>query len=197
MTVSQIADGSHTLKIRLVMKSIADSSGSVRWSRSDMAFFGTLRARIIVGEKSVTRIAALALMIGALCGTAMSQQTAEFSSYYSGSRYDFRLAHEQLSNTPAWSEDEPNPPLSPRAAQTAALSYLETLFDNATAWRLEEIKLVPVSQRWVYVVSFTPPPPPNIAEYVSPPFSIAVTMDGNAVTAVMSRWKPPTPRVSE
>lgn len=87
-------------------------------------------------------------MVGALCATAMSQQAAEFSSYYSGNRYDFRLTHQQLLNTPAWLEDEPNPPLSPRTAQSAALSYLRTLVDNATAWRLEEIKLVPVPERW-------------------------------------------------
>lgn len=138
----------------------------------------------------MTRIATLTLMIGALCGTMLSQQAAEFSSYYSGNRYDFRLTHEQLFNTPAWLEDEPNPPLSPRMAQKSALSYLRTLFDSAAAWRLEEIKLVPVTERWVYVVSFTAPPPSNISEYMSTPFSIVVTMDGNAVTAVVSQWKP-------
>lgn len=136
-------------------------------------------------------------MIGAFCGTSGSQQAAEFSSYYSGNRYDFRLTHKQLLSTPAWLDDEPNPPLSPRTAQSAALSYLRTLFDNATAWRLEEIKLVPLIERWVYVVSSTPPPPPNTADYMSTPFGIVVTMDGNAVTAVRSRWKPPTPSVDE
>lgn len=142
----------------------------------------------------MTRIAALALMIAALCGTALPQQAAEFSSYYSGNRYDFRLTHKQLLNTPAWLEDEPNPPLSPRMAQSAAMNYLRTLFDSATTWRLEEIKLVPLIERWVYVVSFTPPPPPNVADYMSTPFSIVVTMDGTAITAAVSRWKPPIPR---
>lgn len=141
----------------------------------------------------MTRIAALALMIGTLCGTTMSQQVAEFSSYYSGNRYDFRLTHTRLLNTPAWLEDEPNPPLSPRTAQSAALSYLRTLFDDASAWRLDEIKLVPLSERWVYVVSFTPPPPPNCGDCLTSPFGIVVTMDGNAVTAVVSQWKPTTP----
>ena len=145
----------------------------------------------------MTRIAVLALMIGALCGTALPQQAAEFSSYYSGNRYDFRLTHKQLLNTPAWLEDEPNPPLSPRMAQSAAMNYLRTLFDNATAWRLEEIKLVPLIERWVYVVSFTQPPPPNVADYMSTPFSIVVTMDGTAIPAAVSRWKPPIPSVSE
>ncbi len=145
----------------------------------------------------MTRIAALALMIGALCGIALSQQSAEFSSYYSGNRYDFRLTHKQLLNTPAWLEDEPNPPLSPRMAQSAAMNYLRALFDNATAWRLEEIKLVPLVERWVYVVSFTPPPPPNVTDHMSTPFSTVVTMDGTAITAVVSRWKPPIPSVSE
>lgn len=136
-------------------------------------------------------------MIGALCATALPQQAAEFSSYYSGNRYDFRLTHKQLLNTPAWLEDEPNPPLSPRVAQSAAMNYLRTLFDNATAWRLEEIKLVPLIERWVYVVSFTPPPPPNVADYMSTPFGIVVTMDGTAIPATVSRWKPPIPSVRE
>ena len=123
----------------------------------------------------------------------MAQQVAEFSSYYSANRYGFRVTHQQLLNTPAWLEDEPNPPPSPRTAQSAALSYLRTLFDDAKEWRLEEIKLVPLSERWVYVVSFTPPPPPNAADYMTTPFSIIVTMDGNAVTAVVSQWKPTIP----
>ena len=138
----------------------------------------------------MTRIAALALMIAIPCGAAMSQQAAEFSSYYSGNRYDFRLTHKQLLNTPAWLEDEPTPPLSPRTAERAAVSYLRTLFDDATAWRLEEIKLVPLNERWVYVVSFTPPPR-SCQDCTTTPFSIVVTMDGNAVSAVVSRWKPP------
>ena len=72
----------------------------------------------------------------------LSQYSAEFSSYYSGNRYDFRLTREQLLNTPAWLEDESNPPLSPRTAKNAALTYLRTLFDNSSAWSVNEIKLV-------------------------------------------------------
>ncbi len=145
-------------------------------------------------------IATLVLMVSSLCGSALCQYSAEFSSYYSGNRYDFRLTHEQLVNTPAWLEDEPNPPLSPRAARHAALTYLTTLFDNASAWRVNEIKLVPLSERWVYVVSFTPPQPGNCQDCFTMPFSVVVTMDGSAITAVVSRWRPltpPTPSVDE
>ena len=38
-------------------------------------------------------------MTGILGGPAMSQKGAEFSSYYSGKRYDFRLTHKQLLNS--------------------------------------------------------------------------------------------------
>lgn len=143
------------------------------------------------------RIATLVLMVGSLCGTALCQYSAEFSSYYSVNRYDFRLTHEQLASTPAWLEDEPNPPLSPRTAKNAALTYLRTLFDNASTWRVNEIKLVPLTERWVYVVSFTPPLPRDCQDCMTTPFSVVVTMDGNAITAVVSRWKPPTPSVDE
>ena len=143
------------------------------------------------------RIATLVLMVSSLCGSALCQYSAEFSSYYSGNRHDFRLTHEQLANTPAWLEDDPNPPLSPRTAKNAALTYLRTLFDNSSAWSVNEIKLVPLSERWVYVVSFTPPLPRGCADCGSFPFSIVVTMDGNAITAVTSRWEPATPSVNE
>ena len=142
-------------------------------------------------------IATLVLMVGSLCGSALSQYSAEFSSYYSGNRYDFRLTHEQVANTPAWLEDEPNPPLSPRTAKNVALTYLRTLFDDANTWRVNEIKLVPLTERWVYVVSFTPPLPRDCRDCLTTPFSIVVTMDGNAITAVVSRWNPPHPRVNE
>lgn len=139
------------------------------------------------------RIATLVLMVGGLCGSALSQYSAEFSSYYSGNRYDFRLTREQLATTPARLEDEPNPPLSARTAKNAALTYLKTLFDNASTWKVNEIKLVPLTERWVYVVSFTPPLPRGCGDCLSTPFGVVVTLDGNATTAVVSRWKPPTP----
>lgn len=143
------------------------------------------------------QIAILALMVGTLCSSALCQISAEFSSYYSGNRYDFRLKREQLSATPTWLEDEENPPVSPRTAKRSALTYLRTLFDNASAWRLSEIKLIPVGERWVYVVSFTPPLPRDCRDCMTTPFGVVVTMDGNAITAVLSRWKLPTPSVDE
>jgi hypothetical protein len=131
----------------------------------------------------------LALMVGSLCGSAFCQISAEFSSYYSGNRYDFRLTREQLLATPTWLEDEENPPVSPRTAKKTALTYLRTLFDSS-AWRVSEIKLVPLSERWVYVVSFSPPLPNDCRDCMTTPFSVVVTMDGNAIPAVVSGWKP-------
>jgi hypothetical protein len=145
----------------------------------------------------VKQIAMLALVVGSLCGSALCQYSAEFSSYYSGTRYDFRITREQLSSTPAWLEDDLNPPLAPRTAKNVAVSYLGTLFDNASAWSVNEIKLVPVSERWVYVVSFTPPRPSAYQGWMAVPFSVVVTMDGNAIVATVSPWKPQTASVDK
>jgi catechol 2,3-dioxygenase-like lactoylglutathione lyase family enzyme len=43
------------------------------------------------------------------------------------------------------------------------------------------------------VVCFTPPLSRNCRDCSTPPFSVVVTMGGNAITAVISHWKPPTP----
>ena len=177
---------------RQLNEAVFRSYGSkVKWR-----YFNKLGTRMTgLGEEIVSRIAILAVMIATLCGSTLCQQSAVFDSYYEGNRYDFWLTHEQLLSTPAWLEDGPNPPLSPRTAESAALSYLKTLFDNASDWRLEEIKLVPVSERWVYVIVFIPPPPPNCYDCMVTPFNVVVTMDGIAVPALVSRWKSQHPRV--
>jgi hypothetical protein len=137
------------------------------------------------------RIAMLALMFAILSGSALCQYSAEFSSYYLGKRYDFRTTPEQLSSTPAWLDGEPNPPLSARAAKDIAAVYLSDLFKNASAWRVGEIALYPVAERWVYLISFDPPLPSGCNDCMSTPFKIVVLMNGVAVQAAKSRWSPP------
>jgi hypothetical protein len=139
------------------------------------------------------RFAMLSLMVASLSGSALCQYSAEFSSYYSGKRFDFRITSEQLSSTPAWLDGEPNPPLSARAAKDVAAVYLGDLFRNAGAWRVEEIVLHPIAERWVYLISFEPPLPPGCQDCMSTPFSVVVLMDGVAVKATKSRWNPAAP----
>jgi hypothetical protein len=133
------------------------------------------------------RLAMLALMVASLSGSALCQYSAEFSDYYSGKRYDFRITPEQLSRTPAWLDGEPNPPLSARDAKDIATTYMSDLFKNADGWRVGEIALYPVAERWVYLISFDPPRPAGCQDCLSTPFKIVVLMDGVAVTAAKSR----------
>ena len=140
------------------------------------------------------RIATLALIVGSLSGRALCQYAAEFSSYYSGDRYDFRLTHEQVSNTPAWLEDAPNPPLSARSAKDIAVVYLNKLFDDASGWSVVEIGLVPVAERWVYLISFTAPKRHDCQDCVYTRFRVVVTMDGVAATGTKLHREPPPPR---
>jgi hypothetical protein len=137
------------------------------------------------------RITMLALMFAILSGNALCQYSAEFSSYYLGKRYDFRITPEQLSSTPAWLDGESNPPLSARAAGDIAAVYLSNLFKNAGAWRSREIALYPVAERWVYLISFDPPLPHGCNDCMSTSFRIVVLMNGVAVKAAKSRLSPP------
>ena len=139
------------------------------------------------------QIVMLAVMIASLSGNALCQYVAEFNSYYSGKRYDFRITRERLLITPPWLDGEPDPPLSARSAKDIAAVYLSDLFKNASAWRAGEIALYPVAERWVYLISFDPPLPPGCRDCMSTPFKIVVLMDGMAVTATKSRWNPPAP----
>jgi hypothetical protein len=138
------------------------------------------------------RIATLALIVCCLCASGVCQYSAVFSSYRGGMRYDFRITLEQLANTPAWLEDQPNPPLTARRAQTIAVAYLGQLFADSDKWTRNSIALVPVHDRWVYVIEFTEPPPAECPDCISTPFRVVVMMDGVAVEAAKSPWKPQT-----
>jgi len=132
-------------------------------------------------------IVILAVMVAGLSGSALCQYIAEFNSYHSGKRYDFRITRERLLSTPPWLDSEPDPPLSARSAKDIATAYLSHLFKNASEWSVSEIALSPVAERWVYLISFNPPPPPGCADCMSEPFRVVVLMDGVAVTVAKSR----------
>jgi hypothetical protein len=133
------------------------------------------------------QIMMFAVMVASLSGTALCQYAAEFNSYHSGKRYDFRITHERLLSTPPWLDGEPDPPLSARSAKDIAAVYLGHLFKHADEWSVREIALSRVAERWVYLISFDPPVPPGRAEFTFTVFKIVVLMDGVAVTATKSR----------
>ena len=137
------------------------------------------------------RMTTLVLAVLTLCGNGLCQwDSAVFSSYHSGKRYDFSITAEQLAKTPPWAEGEPNPPLSPGRAKEIARDYLSTLFEDASEWHLSEVALRPVAQRWVYLVEFSEPMPQGAFEHLSSPFKLVVLMDAVAVPATISAWKP-------
>jgi hypothetical protein len=129
------------------------------------------------------QIVMLVVIAASLSGDALCQYVAEFNSYYSGKRYDFRISREQLRNTSPWLDGEPDPPLSARSAEGVAAVYLAHLFKNAPEWNVSEIALHRVAERWVYLISFDPPLPPDCKDCLSTTFKIVVLMDGVAVTA--------------
>jgi hypothetical protein len=129
----------------------------------------------------------LVVIVASLSGNALCQYVAEFNSYYSGKRYDFRITRERLLSTPPWLDGEPDPPLSARSAKDIAAVYLSHLFKNASEWSVREIALRRVAERWVYLISFDPPLPPGCSDCLSTPFRIVVLMDGVAVTVAKSR----------
>ena len=58
---------------------------------------------------------------------------------------------------------------------------------------LIDISLSPVTERWVYLISFDPPRRAGCQDCMSTPFTIVVLMDGIAVAATKSRSNTPVP----
>lgn len=113
--------------------------------------------------------------------SAACQEIAVFTNDYSGVHYLTRLTAERLASTPEWLDHEPNPPLPVREAMLAARTHLQQLFDDGDEWGLGTLKLHPIRDRWVYEVSFCPPPPPECKDCICFPFTVVVPMDGRII----------------
>ena len=121
--------------------------------------------------------------------TAAAQAQATYNNYRSGNRYDFNIISEQLAKTPEWTEDQDNPPLSPRAAIKIAKTQMQRLFVDADKWTSRGLQIHQLGNRWIYLVEFTEPPPPGALDYISSPFRIPVLMNGETVEPQVSAWR--------
>jgi hypothetical protein len=87
----------------------------------------------------------------------LAQAETTFTVEYRGKKYDFRVTDQELSRTPAWPAAEENPPLSARRAIEIAAKHLATLLPDGKDWRLHQVTLKPVDDRWIYLVEFLEP----------------------------------------
>jgi len=97
-----------------------------------------------------------------------------------GKHYEFVVTKADIANTPVWSRDSENPPLSPRRAGQIARTQLEELLPEGKAWLLREITLAQLGDdvHWLYLVTFEPPPFGHPAEKDPDFIRIIVLMNG-------------------
>ena len=111
-----------------------------------------------------------------------AQVETTFTVEYGGKKYEFRIPYQDLQNTPAWPAGQENPPLSARRAIDIASKQLAVLLPNGKDWRLYEVTLRSVENRWVYLVGFLEPLRGDGAgRQLSSGFQIVVLMNGVAV----------------
>ena len=116
-----------------------------------------------------------------------AQVETTFTVEYSGKKYEFHIANQDLQKTPAWPATQENPPLSPRRAIDIASKQLAALLPNGKDWRLYSITLRPMDDRWIYLVDFLEPlRGDNTVQQVSSSFQIVVLMNGVAITPKVS-----------
>lgn len=111
------------------------------------------------------------------------EMVARWASYARGERWVSILLRSDLERSPEWVESEETPPLSPRRAVEVARAQMAKVVPDAVAWPLHSIRLLPVGgpRRWVYIVSFSVPPPTTVGGLAGSPFEIVVLMNGEAV----------------
>ena len=115
------------------------------------------------------------------------QLETTFTVEYGGKKYEFHVSEQDLQKTPAWPAGQENPPLSPRRAIDIASKQLATMVPNGKDWRLYEVTLRPIDDRWIYLVQFLEPLRGNtVAQQTSAGFQIVVLMNGVAVVPRVS-----------
>ncbi len=111
-----------------------------------------------------------------------AQVETTFTVEYAGKKYEFHISDQELQRTPAWAANQENPPLSARRAIDAAAKELAMLLPNGKDWRLSEVTLRQIEDRWVYLVTFLEPlRGDDAARQLSSGFQIVVLMNGVAV----------------
>src|SRR4051812_42974049 len=99
------------------------------------------------------------LLNSLFCAAALltAQLETTFTIEYGGKKYEFHIADQDLQTTPAWPATQENPPLSARRAIDIASKQLATLLPDGKDWRLYEVTLRQIENRWVYLVQFLEP----------------------------------------
>jgi hypothetical protein len=113
---------------------------------------------------------------------ATAQVETTFTVEYNGKKYEFHITDQDLQRTPAWPSNQENPPLSARRAIDIASKQVATILPNGKDWRLYEITLRPIGDRWVYLVQFLEPLRGDTdGQQLSSGFQLVVLMNGAAV----------------
>ncbi len=123
-----------------------------------------------------------------LAAPVLAQDTAaSYRSDHAGKRYDFTVTHAQLQLTPDWAENAANPPLSPRKALALARLDLASFLPDAARWVHPKITLQEVGapRKWLYIIEFEGPLPPNIADGPVDRMRVLVLMNGIAIKPVI------------
>ena len=117
-----------------------------------------------------------------------AQGETTFTVEYNSTRYEYHITDQDLQATPAWPAGQDNPPLSARTAIDIATKQLATLLPDGKDWRLYEVTLRPIEERWVYLVQFLEPLRGNGGgQQLSSGFEVVVLMNGVAVMPRISK----------
>src|SRR5688572_20800619 len=109
-----------------------------------------------------------------------AQLETTFTVEYAGKKYEFHISDQDFQKTPAWVPGQENPPLSVRRAIDIATRQIATILPNGKDWRLYEVTLRPVENRWVYLVQFLEPLR-GADSQLSAAFQVVVLMNGQPV----------------
>jgi hypothetical protein len=97
-------------------------------------------------------------------------------SWAYGKAYDVNLSDDDIQKTPAWKQDDENPPLSARRAVRLATKMKDSLGKDAKQLEFGGLALEQFSGRWYWTVRFAGDPEND--RMMAPHLFLVVLMDG-------------------
>jgi hypothetical protein len=137
----------------------------------------------------MARLMAVAALLAFLNGTSHAQTT--YFSYTSGKQYVVEVSREALEKSPAWKDDDENPPLSARRAIRLANAMKGSLVKDSDdyKWQFETAALTSDSGKWYWVIRYEAHFQRGVSSGPRAFLRIVVLMDGTVIKPVIHDFK--------
>ncbi len=134
----------------------------------------------MLGRICLTFVSIVTICVFGLTIAAQTDRGSKASGSVRGETFSYKYTDRDFAETPSWTAEDGDPPLSvARAIQTARIN-LPRFVESSENWKIRRIHLQSLNNdKWFYNIAFTCSSEPVCRELPTRQFTILVKMDGS------------------